>query len=60
MQLDHMILAVNDRDMSVAFHRDILAFGCGRETGARGAGPTLYFFDLNEHLIEVRHYEEVS
>jgi len=125
MQLDHLILAVNDRDASVAFFTDVLAFtnegedgpftvirvapdltlqvapwgtsggehlafsmtraefdatfsrirvagipygdsfhdvgnmqGPGREVGARGAGPTLYFFDPNQHLIEIRHYED--
>ena len=31
--------------------------GPGREAGARGDGPTLYFFDPNQHLIEIRHYE---
>jgi catechol 2,3-dioxygenase-like lactoylglutathione lyase family enzyme len=125
MQLDHLILAVNDRDASVAFFTDVLAFtnegedgpftvirvtpdltlqvapwgtsggehlafsmtraefdatfarirecgipygdsfhdvgnmqGPGREVGARGAGPTLYFFDPNQHLIEIRHYDD--
>lgn len=31
--------------------------GPGLENGARGAGPTIYFFDPNQHLIEIRHYE---
>ena len=31
--------------------------GPGRETGARGPGPTVYFFDPNRHLIEIRTYE---
>jgi len=31
--------------------------GPGNETGARGAGPTVYFFDPNHHLIEIRTYE---
>ncbi len=31
--------------------------GPGNEAGARGMAPTLYFFDPNEHLIEIRHYD---
>ncbi len=31
--------------------------GPGSEVGARGAGPTLYFNDPNQHLIEIRTYE---
>ena len=31
--------------------------GPGRETGARGPGPTVYFFDPDKHLIEIRTYE---
>lgn len=31
--------------------------GPGNETGARGPGPTLYMFDPNHHLIEIRTYE---
>jgi catechol 2,3-dioxygenase-like lactoylglutathione lyase family enzyme len=30
--------------------------GPGREIGARGAAPTLYFNDPNRHLIEIRAY----
>ena len=30
--------------------------GPGRETGARGSGPTVYLFDPNGHLVELRHY----
>ena len=31
--------------------------GPGEEDGARGPGASLYFFDTNQHLIEIRHYE---
>jgi catechol 2,3-dioxygenase-like lactoylglutathione lyase family enzyme len=31
--------------------------GPGIEAGARGLGASLYFFDPNKHLVEIRHYE---
>ncbi|MCP5059345.1 MAG: hypothetical protein GY937_21790 [bacterium] len=31
--------------------------GPGEEEGARGVGASLYFFDPNRHVIEIRHYE---
>ena len=31
--------------------------GPGREDGARGRAASLYVFDPNQHLIEIRHYE---
>lgn len=31
--------------------------GPGEEDGARGSGASLYLFDPNRHLIEIRHYE---
>lgn len=31
--------------------------GPGRETGARGTGPTVYFFDPDKHLLEIRTYD---
>jgi len=31
--------------------------GPGDEEGARGMGKTLYCFDPNRHLIEIRHYD---
>ena len=31
--------------------------GPGEEPGSRGDGKALYFFDPNQHLIEIRYYE---
>jgi catechol 2,3-dioxygenase-like lactoylglutathione lyase family enzyme len=31
--------------------------GPGDERGARGDGKSLYFFDPDKHLLEIRHYE---
>lgn len=31
--------------------------GPGEEVGAKGAAPTLYFYDPNKHLIEIRAYQ---
>ncbi len=31
--------------------------GPGQETGARGAGRTVYFLDPNRHLLEIRSYD---
>lgn len=31
--------------------------GPGDETGARGLGKAVYFFDPDKHLLEIRHYE---
>jgi catechol 2,3-dioxygenase-like lactoylglutathione lyase family enzyme len=30
--------------------------GPGMEPGSRGDGESVYFFDPNQHLIEIRHY----
>ncbi len=121
--LDHLIVAVNDRDASVRFYTEVMGFGDegedgpfavirvspettlqlapwgtqggehlafalspeefaaafdrvketglpygdsfhdvgnmqgpGEETGAKGLGPTVYLFDPNGHLVELRHY----
>ena len=43
-----------------SFHKVGNMKGPGREDGARGPGASLYFFDPNQHLIEIRHYEQGS
>ena len=40
-----------------SFHSVGNNLGPGVETGARGAAPTLYMNDPNNHLIEIRTYE---
>ena len=127
IELDHIILAVNDRETSLRFYEDVvglrydgddmpfsrlrvtpnfviqiapwgtnggehLAFamsrpefdetfrrlreagipygdrfdavgnmqGPGDETGSRGMGKSIYFFDPNKHLIEIRYYESAQ
>lgn len=40
-----------------SFHSVGSMTGPGEEEGARGPGASLYLFDPNEHLIEIRHYE---
>lgn len=32
--------------------------GPGEEVGARGAAPTVYFFDPDKHLLEIRTYPD--
>jgi len=44
-------------DYGDSFHAVGNQQGPGEETGARGAGKAVYFFDPNKHLIEIRHYE---
>ena len=39
-----------------SFHEVGNMRGPGPETGARGPGVAVYFFDPNEHLIEIRTY----
>ena len=31
--------------------------GPGEEVGSQGLGASLYFFDPNKHLFEIRHYD---
>jgi len=40
-----------------SFHAVGNGKGPGEEPGSRGPGKALYFFDPNQHLIEIRHYE---
>ena len=44
-------------DYGDSFHTVGKQAGPGRENGARGPGATIYFFDPNKHLLEIRHYE---
>jgi catechol 2,3-dioxygenase-like lactoylglutathione lyase family enzyme len=47
----------NDIAFGDAFNTVGSQRGPGDETGARGPGPTIYFFDPDQHLLEIRHYE---
>ena len=40
------------------FHTVGSQLGPGEEPGARGIGKTIYFFDPNQHLLEIRTYDE--
>ena len=40
-----------------SFHSVGTNVGPGIEYGARGDAPTLYFYDPNKHLIEIRTYD---
>jgi catechol 2,3-dioxygenase-like lactoylglutathione lyase family enzyme len=40
-----------------SFHEVGNMRGPGDEDGSRGAGKAVYFFDPNQHLIEIRHYD---
>jgi len=44
-------------DFGDSFHSVGNMKGPGAEDGARGLGASLYFFDPDKHLIEIRHYE---
>lgn len=51
---------VRDREIAFgdSFHSVGNMRGPGEETGARGPGAAVYFFDPNQHLIEIRHYAD--
>jgi catechol 2,3-dioxygenase-like lactoylglutathione lyase family enzyme len=69
---EHYAFAVSETDFESIFERVKAAgidygptfdsVGCndgpGRESGAMGEAPTLYFSDPNKHLIEIRCYGE--
>ena len=40
-----------------SFHAVGNGKGPGTEPGARGDGLSVYLYDPNQHLIEIRHYE---
>jgi catechol 2,3-dioxygenase-like lactoylglutathione lyase family enzyme len=66
----HLAFAMSTREFEAAFARIIgagIPYGGsfdavgsmsepGDETGARGIGTSLYFYDPDRHLIEIRHY----
>jgi catechol 2,3-dioxygenase-like lactoylglutathione lyase family enzyme len=67
---DHLAFAFSPEEFEAAFERVQAANvpygdsfhdvgnmqGPGQEVGAHGLGPTLYLFDPNGHLVELRHY----
>ena len=50
-------LRENEIEYGDSFHSVGSQQGPGDELGALGLGKTLYFFDPNKHLLEIRHYE---
>lgn len=66
----HFAFSLEPQEFDAAFERlqaDGIAYGDsfhdvgnmkgpGTETGARGPGRTVYFFDPNHHLLEIRSY----
>ena len=44
-------------DYGPSFHDVGSNEGPGVESGARGEAPTVYFYDPNRHLIEIRSYD---
>jgi catechol 2,3-dioxygenase-like lactoylglutathione lyase family enzyme len=47
-------------DYGPSFHDVGANTGPGVESGARGEAPTLYFTDPNNHLLEIRTYEDLQ
>lgn len=68
---DHLAFSMSRAEFEDVFRRlraDGIAFGDrfdtvgsmkgpGEEVGAQGPGKSLYFFDPDKHLIEIRHHE---
>ncbi len=67
---EHLAFAMSEADFDATFARIVAAGipygdsfhdvgnmrGPGIEPGARGDAPSVYVFDPNQHLIEIRHY----
>ena len=68
---EHYAFSMSRTDFDAAFQRikeNLIPYGDsfhtvgnnsgpGNELGARGPGPTVYMFDPNHHLIEIRTYD---
>ena len=68
---EHLAFALESKEFDAAFARLRTAGiaygdsfhtvgnmkGPGKETGARGIGRALYFFDPSKHLLEIRSYD---
>jgi catechol 2,3-dioxygenase-like lactoylglutathione lyase family enzyme len=50
-------IKAGDIDYGPSFHDVGSNEGPREEVGARGPAPTLYFYDPNKHLLEIRTYE---
>jgi catechol 2,3-dioxygenase-like lactoylglutathione lyase family enzyme len=69
---EHLAFAMTEREFEAIFARIVSSGipygdsyhdvgnmrGPGIESGARGDAPSVYVFDPNRHLIEIRHYGE--
>lgn len=57
-EFDEIFTRVKQRGIEYgpSFHNVGDNVGPGEEIGAKGSAPTLYFYDPNKHLIEIRCY----